>query len=278
MLLKKGDAIALVACSDVLTASALSCVDDLCCLLSQWGLTVKNNIDQSTPARKAMALMSAYRDPKVKMIFDVSGGNLANDILPLLDYAVIGSSDKLFVGYSDLTCVINAILCKSKKKSLLYQPLNMVKDASGLQKQAFYDTFFKGEATLFHADFTPVRENFPGCETVGGNIRCLLKLAGTPFWPEMTRKVLFLESRSGNAAAIQTYFNQLFQIGVFSQVAGIALGTFTELEASGGDAADLLLPLIPETLPVIQTKNIGHALLSAALMIGDVFDISLITK
>ncbi len=29
---------------------------------------------------------------------------------------------------------------------------------------------------------------------VGGNIRCLLKLAGTPYWPDMREKILLLES------------------------------------------------------------------------------------
>ena len=27
---------------------------------------------------------------------------------------------------------------------------------------------------------------------VGGNIRCLLKLAGTPYWPDMREKILLL--------------------------------------------------------------------------------------
>lgn len=278
MLLKKGDAIALTACSDLIHESSLPYVNALCDLLAEWGLTVKNHIDQTSPSHKAASLMSAYRDPEVKMIFDLSGGNLANDVLPLLDYSMIENSDKLFVGYSDLTCVINAILCKSEKASLLYQPLNMVKDSSGYQKQAFYNTFFKGEDDLFQASFATVQGDLPQGNTVGGNIRCLLKLAGTPFWPDMTGKILFLESRSGDAAVTQTYFNQLFQMGIFAQAAGVALGTFTQLEAAGGDAAKLLLPLVPHTLPVVKTECIGHDVSSAAVMIGSPFDTELVFK
>ena len=36
---------------------------------------------------------------------------------------------------------------------------------------------------------------------VGGNIRCLLKLAGTPYWPDMREKILLLESFGGKTAA-----------------------------------------------------------------------------
>ena len=62
MLLKKGDAIALTACSDPIQESSLPYVNALCDLLAEWGLTVKNHIDQTSPSHKAAALMSAYRD------------------------------------------------------------------------------------------------------------------------------------------------------------------------------------------------------------------------
>lgn len=34
--------------------------------------------------------MSFYRDPEVQAILDLSGGDLANELLPYLDYEVIG--------------------------------------------------------------------------------------------------------------------------------------------------------------------------------------------
>ena len=56
---------------------------------------------------------------------------------------------------------------------------------------------------------------------VGGNIRCLLKLAGTEYWPNMDGKILFLEAYGGEVSQIAALFTQLEQMGVFKQVEGI---------------------------------------------------------
>ncbi len=64
----------------------------------------------------------------------------------------------------------------------------------------------------------------------GGNLRCLLKLAGTPYWPDLTGKLLFLEARSGLVPQLSTMLEQLSQLGAFRQAAGILLGTFTQME------------------------------------------------
>ena len=43
--------------------------------------------------------------------------------------------------------------------------------------------------------------------------------------PDFTDKILFLESMGGEAALMSAFFNQLKQMGVFSKVRGILLGT-----------------------------------------------------
>ena len=58
--------------------------------------------------------------------YDISGGDLANQVLDGLDYAAIGKSRAVFWGYSDLTTVINAIYAQTGKSSVLYQVKNMV--------------------------------------------------------------------------------------------------------------------------------------------------------
>ena len=56
---------------------------------------------------------------------------------------------------------------------------------------------------------------------LGGNIRCLLKLAGTEYFPDMKDKILLLEAMSGQVPQMVTYFSQLQQMGVFEKVKGI---------------------------------------------------------
>ena len=64
---------------------------------------------------------------------------------------------------------------------------------------------------------------------LGGNLRCFLKLAGTPYFPDLDGKLLFLESLGGGPELIASLLAQLSQLGVFQKIAGLLLGTFTEL-------------------------------------------------
>ena len=48
---------------------------------------------------RAKALMDLYKDEGIEEIFDISGGDVANGVLPYLDYQIIGESSKKFWGY-----------------------------------------------------------------------------------------------------------------------------------------------------------------------------------
>ena len=105
---------------------------------------------------------------------------------------------------------------------------------------------------------------------VGGNIRCLLKLAGTPYWPDMREKILLLESFGGKLPQMVTYLSQLNQMGVFKKVNGILLGTFTKMEEDNcqPDMAQLILEFAEKKTPVAKSPLIGHGTDSKAIRIG----------
>ncbi len=105
---------------------------------------------------------------------------------------------------------------------------------------------------------------------VGGNIRCLLKLAGTPYWPDMNGKILLLESLGGLVPQMTAYLNQLKQIGVFEQINGILLGTFTKMEEEKAlpSMTELVKRYAGKELPIAKTNEIGHSANAKAIVIG----------
>ena len=143
-----------------------------------------------TAAQRAESLMNFYKDDSVDAVFDISGGDFANEILHLLDYEVIRNSEKMFWGYSDLTTVINAIYKKTGKPSVLYQVRNFLyKD--GEQQIRRFEQFLKEDAKeLFNLEYTFLQGGKMSGVVAGGNIRCLLKLAGTQS-KKPTRKLNF---------------------------------------------------------------------------------------
>ena len=224
-----------------------------------------------TAAQRAESLMIFYKDDSIDAVFDISGGDFANEILHLLDYEVIKKSEKLFWGYSDLTTVINAIYEKTGKSSVLYQVRNFLYRDGEQQIQRFEKFLTEDTKELFDIGYTFLQGEAMSGIVVGGNIRCLLKLAGTEYWPDTEGKILLLESYSGNVPRITAYLSQLKQMGVFEKVQGILLGTFTEMDSEGylPTVWELLQGYIDESLPVAVTKEIGHGTDSKAIVIGE---------
>ena len=223
-----------------------------------------------TDEERAADLMKFWTDDSIDAIYDISGGDLANGILKYLDYDLIAKSDKMFWGYSDLTTVINAIFAMTGKSSVLYQIKNMVYSKSDLQQKRFSSYLSGKESELLDFNYDFIQGNQMEGIIVGGNIRCLLKLAGTKYWPDVNGKILLLESLGGESGQIATLFSQLEHMGVFDQVAGVLLGTFTEYEKADLELSvfDLLKMHINSTLPVASTREIGHGNDSKAIIIG----------
>ncbi len=266
--------VGIVACSDGQKEEYRSQNDELFAYLLSIGRKVissnciyeKNGPLSGTGKERAAELMKFFGNPGIDEIYDISGGDIANQILEELDYEVIRGSRATFWGYSDLTTVINAIYTLTGKSSVLYQVKNLVWEEKELQRQHFEN----GEA-LFRPAFRFVRgESMEGI-VIGGNIRCFLKLAGTRYFPDVRDKVLLLESLGGEVPKTITSLAQLKQLGVFDQVSGILLGTFTQMEAKKcqPDIITLVQEFVGENVPIARTSEIGHGKDSKAIRIGE---------
>ena len=230
----------------------------------------RENIFSGTAKERADSLIKFYEDDEIKGIFDISGGDVANGILPYLDYDIIANSSKMFWGYSDLTTVINAIYKKTGKASVLYQIRNLIYDYKEQQISNFKNTVIRDEKDLFNINCKFIQQSKMHGIVVGGNIRCFLKLTGTEYMPELTDKILLLESFGGTVAKMETYLCQLQQIRAFDKAAGIILGTFTEMENEKciPSIETLIKKIAGQELPIAVTRDIGHGTDSKGIVIG----------
>lgn len=274
-----GDKIGIVCCSNGQKQKHKEKIEYLKEILEKIGLQPvfsdyiyerENVFCGSTAKERADALMKFYKDEEIKGIFDISGGDAANGILPYLDYEIIADSKKMFWGYSDLTTVINAIYQKTGKPSVLYQIRNLLYEHSENQIKDFLNTVMQNGNDLFQIEYEFVQQQEMQGIVIGGNIRCFLKLAGTDYMPKLEGKILLLESFSGNAAKMETYLNQLKQMGAFEKVSGILLGTFTEMEKEKcqPDMVTLVKRIVGKEIPIAVTAEIGHGTDSKGIMIG----------
>ncbi|EHK2306990.1 LD-carboxypeptidase [Clostridium perfringens] len=278
--LNKGDKIGVISCSNGLSIKNKNIIEELKLNLKSLDIEMvegdtlyakEYNLFSGTGEEKARALEKLFLDKDIKMIFDISGGDLANEVLDFLDFNLIKENPKPFFGYSDLTVLLNAIYSQCDITTYNYQLRNLIGKFKEEQMQNFKASFIEGKENIFNLDYKWINGSHLEGIVVGGNIRCLLKLAGTKYMPDFKDKILFLESFSGNSAKMVTYITQYKNLGVFNQVKGIILGEFTEMERENlkPDIVEILKRVIGEiNIPILKTSDLGHGADAKCIPIG----------
>ena len=278
--LNKGNKIGIISCSNGLSIKNKNIIDELKLNLKSLDIEMvegdtlyakEYNLFSGTGEEKARALEKLFLDKDIKMIFDISGGDLANEVLDFLDFNLIKENPKPFFGYSDLTVLLNAIYSQCDITTYNYQLRNLISKFKEEQMQNFKASFIEGKEDIFNLDYKWINGSHLEGIVVGGNIRCLLKLAGTKYMPDFKDKILFLESFSGNSAKMVTYITQYKNLGVFNEVKGIILGEFTEMERENlkPDIVEILKRVIGEiNIPILKTRDLGHGADAKCIPIG----------
>ena len=275
-MLEINNKVALVVCSNGKAREDKIKLDKLEEILKSLGLVpvysnylYKDKFGRSASAEiRSEELMKFFSDKSIQAIFDISGGDLSNEILDYLDYDIIKKHIKPFFGYSDLSVVLNTITAKTGEPTYLYQILNITGNED--IKDSFKKTILNNKSNLVNISW----EFFQGEEisgiVAGGNIRCFLKLAGTQYFPDLENRVLFLEGLGTTVESLITHLTQLKQMGVFDKISGLLLGTFTNIEKiyNKNDIYSIVKDFIDKDLPVAKTSEVGHDINSKMLTIG----------
>lgn len=281
MMLNNNDKIALVVCSNGKNIEDKDRLEKLESILVEMGLVpiftkyiYKDKFGRGAKAQvRAKELMSFYENKEIKAIFDISGGDIANEVLDYLDFDVIKRNYKPFFGYSDLTTVLNALESQTNEVNYLYQILNIIENEE--IRTNFKNNFMKNEQILFDVKWRFLQGSSVEGEVIGGNIRCFLKLVGTKYFPKVDNKVLFIEGLGTSVEGLIAHLSQLKQMNVFCNISGLLIGTFTKIEKeiSLEELFELVKEYIPEHLSVVKTSEVGHAKDSKVLKIGGMINI-----
>lgn len=109
---------------------------------------------------------------------------------------------------------------------------------------------------------------------LGGNLGCLLKLAGTPYWPDFSGAILFLEAYEISPKSCHSAFHQMQQMGVFDQISGAVVGYIYSMQHRNTPRPhmeDVLLDVSEDySFPILKMNEFGHYCPNAVLPVGGV--------
>ena len=227
-----------------------------------------------TDAERAGDLNAMFADRQVKAIVCVRGGSGAARLLPLLDYALIRRNPKVLLGYSDITALHCAIHAKTGLVTF-HGPVG-TGSWNRFNVDQFERMFFQRELMQYQNsrdagdELVPRRNRTRTLrggkaqgELVGGNLTVLTALAGTPYLPDFSGRILFLEDVGEAPYRIDRMFSTLKLMGALDKVAGIIFGDCSDCNPGDGYGSltldqifdDYILPL---KIPAYRGAMIGH--------------------
>lgn len=234
----------------------------------------QDGILAGTDETRAEAVMEAFTDPAIDAIFCVRGGTGANLILDLLDFDVIKQNPKPFVGYSDITALINAIAARTGMVTF-HGPMASNFSPRRCNKQteeALFSTIGvrPSPRQIVLAGLDVVREGAAKGRLVGGNIAILESLIGTAYDWTGEGAILFVEEVNEPLYKIERMLSHLRQAGKFEGMRAILVGKMMrvtdwqtnldpeEHEVYGRALKDFVLKHIPPHIPVVFEVPCGH--------------------
>ena len=231
-----------------------------------------------TPQQRAKDINQMFSDPNIDAIFCARGGYGANRVLPLLDYDLIQSKPKIFMGYSDITAFLTSITQKTglvtfhgpmlstfKNKLVPYNLDTLVNVLSGkediriVEPNELKPTILKSGKAI-----GPLW---------GGNMCLLVNRLGTKNQLNTDGVILFIEDVDENLYAFDRMLFHMKEAGMFENIRGLIVGELTEIKDEiipfGKTTDEIILDVCGDlNIPIVTNFPCGHGNYQATLPIS----------
>lgn len=279
--LQVGDTIGVIAPDKALKNKDIKPLENATKYFESLGLKVKygkylfseDNYCAGIPKERAKDLNDMFSDKEIKAIFTVKGGDMVNGILPYIDFENIKNNPKIFLGMSDITvllCAINKMtgLVTFHCQDYIWFGKDEVTD---YDKNEIIDKLFNGNKTIHpyeERQFIDFKNEEINGKIYGTNVRCLLKLVGTQYMPDIENVVLFLEGFHSDIIQWNTMLEQYNQMSAFSK--SVVFGYIYQLQNIENNKYSIVdeLRKINSNVPIVKTNDFGHLHGNSIIPIG----------
>jgi len=275
--LKKGDKIAIVSPAKFLPKD----IDFAISLFKQWGLEVvlgesvyaADHQFAGSDELRTKDLQRFLDDSSIKAIIASRGGYGVIRIIDNLDFSLFPENPKWLVGFSDITVLLSHLFGKLNTQSIHAQMPYTFDDATPASLESLRKALF-GESLTYHSKNHPL--NRPGTVEgllIGGNLTLLVMVQGSLSEMDYTDKILFIEDVGEREASIDRMMRMLKRSGKLSQLKGLIVGAFNEMDEEkvpfGQSPEEIILKVVEEyNYPVCFQFPVGHIADNQAIILG----------
>lgn len=225
-------------------------------------LFAQNRYMAGSDQERADDINRAFADPEIKAIFCVRAAAGASRILPYIDYSLICRNPKPLIGFCDNVALQLALFQKSDLISWNgFLPTYDFKDGSlDSLVQESLEKLIKGEPIKISSGQSLVSGKTQG-RLICCNLSVLMRLAGTPYFPDLSGTILLLEDVHERLHKIDLMLQQLKQQPHFDKIKGLILGKFTDCsgDEEDGTLEDCFRDFLENTeFPVLTDFEFSH--------------------
>jgi muramoyltetrapeptide carboxypeptidase len=278
--LKQGDAIGMICPSGFMPLDkAQKCID----ILQQWGFkvqvgkTVGNqyNYFSGTDEERLQDLQLMLNDENIKAIFCARGGYGLSRIIDDVNFSAFIQKPKWIIGYSDIS-LLHAHIYSNFNIASLHAPMaaafNEI-DESEKYIYSIYDSLTGKQQAYKTASHALNKNGNCKGELIGGNLALLVHIIGTKSDINTKNKILFIEDIGEYKYNIDRMLMQLKRAGKLDELAGLIVGSFTEIKDTtipfGQTIEEIIFEKVKEyNYPVCFDFPVGHVKENYALKIG----------
>ena len=254
-------------------------------VLEGWGLRPRvppglfegSGIVAAPDASRHLALRRALRRPDSRVVWCVRGGYGSQRLLPRLARGAVPERRKLLVGFSDLTA-LHVFINQHWGWPTLHAA-TLAELGSGRLSQRSLDELCRvvaGRTSRFSVRLRPLnpaarRTRSVSGVLVGGNLKTIQSLVGTPFSLRPAGCILMVEDTGERGYAIDRMLVQLAQAGTLRGVRAMVFGQFTGgREPDGRFAGTEVVARFAERMrvPVLGGAPFGHGDAARAVLLG----------
>lgn len=243
----------------------------------KWGYFAGRDRDRADDINRMFA------DDKVAGVVCYTGGWGSPRVLPFLDYDLIQRRPKVLIGYSDITALLNAV---HKRTGLItfhgpvggstfdpftlenFRRVVMTAEPAGLLPTPSKKPNELVDRTNRILKLTSGKATGP---LIGGNLTMIATLMGSPWQPDTTGAICFLEDVHEEPYRIDRMLTTLALGGMFDHVAGIVFGRCSDCAAKGQSFSleEILRDRFGSLpVPAISGLSFGHIEQKLVLPIG----------